>query len=130
MHPFFSCSSYLPQEQTVDLWLPLVLMVIQCSGSTILRPWNSSETVYYYTHHFSVVYPFNVIHCPLLPCSESPVKFMEKNRIADRTLCSAVSPGGTFFVTGCSSTISVYNTSRSSPILMAELTEHTVSYLV
>jgi hypothetical protein len=54
-----------------------------------------------------------------------PTKFMEKNRVGDRTTCSASSPGGMFFVTGCSSHIRVYDTSQFPPILQSELSSHT-----
>lgn len=60
--------------------------------------------------------------------SSNPQKFMEKNRVGDQTLCSAYSPGGSFFVTGCSDhIIRVYDTAIDPPQLQVELTGHTVS---
>ena len=61
-------------------------------------------------------------------CSTNPLKFMEKNRVGDQTICSAYSPGGSFFVTGCSDhIIRVYDTAIDPPQLQVELTGHTVS---
>ena len=48
--------------------------------------------------------------------------------MGDQTLCSAYSPGGSFFVTGCSDhIIRVYDTAIDPPQLQVELTGHTVS---
>lgn len=61
-------------------------------------------------------------------CSSVPLKFMEKNRVGDQTLCSAYSPGGSFYVTGCSDhIIRVYDTAVDPPQLEVELKGHTVS---
>ena len=85
--------------------------------------------------------------------SATAIKFMEKNRMGDQTLCSAFSPGkhterqwrlllklnqqwyltllgGKFFVTGGTDRIiRVYMCIPGPPTLQAELTGHTVSKL-
>jgi bromodomain and WD repeat domain-containing protein 1/3 len=61
----------------------------------------------------------------LLKFSDAPIKFMEKNRISDQTLCSAFSPGGNFYVTGGTDRIvRVYRINPDSPVVLAELKGH------
>uniref|UniRef100_A0A1X7SVG1 Uncharacterized protein n=1 Tax=Amphimedon queenslandica TaxID=400682 RepID=A0A1X7SVG1_AMPQE len=56
---------------------------------------------------------------------DKPVKFMEKNRVSDQTLCSAFSPGGKFYVTGGTDKIVRVYEMSDPPILVNELTGHT-----
>lgn len=62
--------------------------------------------------------------------STSPIKFMEKNRMGDQTLCSAFSAGGKYFVTGGTDHIlRVYVCNPGPPVLQAELDGHTVRWV-
>ena len=59
--------------------------------------------------------------------SSSPIKFMEKNRMGDQTLCSAFSSGGKYFVTGGTDhLLRVYVCIPGPPVLYTELDGHKV----
>ena len=74
-----------------------------------------------FTHTF-----FN-LHVIIFIFSNSPVKFMEKNKMGDQTLCSSFSPGGKYFVTGGTDKfVRVYVCIPGPPTLMAEVLAHSV----